>query len=253
MLRALLVAITLCLSAVPAASQQRAPHYIGKLVLSPDSDGRIMTLLESFGYADAQNQQWIVPRGAKTDGASIPRLLWPIIGGPFEGKFRTAAVIHDYYCDVRIRPWRSVHRMFYEAMRTSGVEELQAKTIYAGVVYAGPRWSETTIINENLKRHSSSSQPVIYSELKLDGPPTVRIASAAGNNIILPRSLALEAQLRQYFDPALSKGLVITLAPSVSRSPPTASEFQRLSTTIKQSNPSLDEIDRTVDALTKGK
>ncbi|WP_459555411.1 DUF1353 domain-containing protein [Lacunimicrobium album] len=39
-----------------------------------------------------------VPARFLTDGASIPRLLWPIVGHPFQGEFLQAAVVHDLLC-----------------------------------------------------------------------------------------------------------------------------------------------------------
>src|ERR1041385_4295059 len=53
--------------------------------------------------------------GTVIDGASIPQPLWSFMGGPYEGKYLAASVVHDYYCSTRLEPWRDVHRMFYEA------------------------------------------------------------------------------------------------------------------------------------------
>lgn len=110
-------------------------------------DGRLMELLSPFVFHDANNVEWKVPKGTQTDGASIPQFLWTILGGPFEGKYRKAAVVHDYFCDVRTKPWRDVHRMFYSAMILSGVSERQAKILYLGVLVGGPRWSQQAIHN----------------------------------------------------------------------------------------------------------
>jgi hypothetical protein len=99
-----------------------------------------MTLLDDFGYVDAGNFAWKAPKEHSIDGASIPRVFWTFIGGPFEGKYRNASVVHDYECDVKQRPWRTVHRMFYNASRCGGVEETKAKVMYAAVYHYGPRW-----------------------------------------------------------------------------------------------------------------
>lgn len=40
--------------------------------------------------------------------------------------------------------------MFYEAMLCSGVNVGQARTMYAGVMLGGPKWSENAISNSNL-------------------------------------------------------------------------------------------------------
>ncbi len=80
-----------------------------------------------------------MPAGAKTDGASIPRILW-VTYPPFTGKYRLAAVVHDHYCQQRSRRWKDTHKVFYEAMRTSGVPEKTAKVMYGAVYGFGPRW-----------------------------------------------------------------------------------------------------------------
>ncbi len=56
-------------------------------------------LLEAdFGYVDPSGIGWQTNKGAKTDGASIPPLLQPFVGGPWEDGYIRAAVIHDWYC-----------------------------------------------------------------------------------------------------------------------------------------------------------
>jgi len=124
--------------------------YQGRAVVTLLDDGRRVQLVDPFAYIDPATLKWDVPAGAIVDGASIPQPLWGIIGGPFEGKYRAASIIHDWYCDVRTRPWKAVHRVFYDAMLTSGVSAGRAKPMYAGVLWGGPRWSETVVANASL-------------------------------------------------------------------------------------------------------
>jgi hypothetical protein len=79
-----------------------------------------MTLLNELRYTDPKGVVWIAPAGSEVDGASIPRALWPFFGGPFEGKYRNASVLHDVAYDQKTRPWQQVDRMFYDAMRCGG-------------------------------------------------------------------------------------------------------------------------------------
>jgi hypothetical protein len=113
--------------------------FTGDLHFKWHRDGRKMELLTPFRYIDPAGRDWNVPAGAVTDGASIPKVFWSI-AAPFEGKYRDAAVVHDYYCEVRTRAWRDTHIAFYNAMRASGVDETMAKTMYGAVYYFGPRW-----------------------------------------------------------------------------------------------------------------
>ncbi|HDZ5006192.1 TPA: DUF1353 domain-containing protein [Campylobacter jejuni] len=44
------------------------------------------------------NYKGIVPKGFKTDGASIPRLFWSFFP-PFKSEYFSACVIHDWLCE----------------------------------------------------------------------------------------------------------------------------------------------------------
>lgn len=109
-----------------------------------DGGGRSATLLHDFSFTDGRGKVWACPKGSVTDGASIPRELWTLVGGPYEGQYRFAAFVHDAYCHSRTEPWREVHRMFYEACLAAGCGEQQAKVLYAGVFHFGPRWGLPT-------------------------------------------------------------------------------------------------------------
>ncbi|BBO04463.1 hypothetical protein SG09_38130 [Bradyrhizobium ottawaense] len=100
-----------------------------------------MLLLEPIGYIDPDGVEWAVPKGFATDGASIPQFLWSLIGGPFEGPYRAAAVIHDLYCVTKSHPYEQVHRTFYNASITAGESPRKAWVMYQGVLRFGPSWS----------------------------------------------------------------------------------------------------------------
>lgn len=105
-------------------------------------DGRRFVLEDDFAYVDRKGVQWLAPTNLLTDGASIPSIFWSVIGGPWDGLYREAAVVHDAYCCAQTAPWQDVHRMFYEAMRCSGVAWVQAKTMFYAVWVGGPRWTK---------------------------------------------------------------------------------------------------------------
>ena len=108
-------------------------------------DGRKMRLLEPFRYDQDGGVEWDAPRGSTIDGASIPKPLWSIVGGPYEGKYRRASVVHDVACDAKTRPWRQTHRAFYDAMRDDGTGRVRALLMYAAVYHFGPRWGDPRV------------------------------------------------------------------------------------------------------------
>jgi hypothetical protein len=104
--------------------------------------GRLVKLLEPVRYVDPCGIYWDAPAGAVVDGASIPRVAWTVIGGPFEGRYRDASVIHDVFCESKSRAWKVVHETFYYAMLARGTPRWQAKVMYAAVYHFGPRWAD---------------------------------------------------------------------------------------------------------------
>lgn len=126
-----------------AIAEDNYGHFIGKFVAEFGNDGRKVTLLEPYSFVDPTGTEWDVPDGYKTDGASVPTALWALYP-PFTGNYRSAAVIHDYYCDTMTRSWQETHKVFYYAMRAANVDEKTAKIMYGAVYLFGPRWGPGT-------------------------------------------------------------------------------------------------------------
>ncbi|RYD67803.1 MAG: DUF1353 domain-containing protein [Sphingomonadales bacterium] len=122
---------------------QRIDTYFSPVKTEWIIGSRKMRLLEDFSYRDPSGRMWTAKKDWLVDGASIPRLVWSVAGAPFDPPFREASVIHDYYCDVMETNWEETHRVFYDAMITSGTGELEATSKYWAVHRFGPRWDAT--------------------------------------------------------------------------------------------------------------
>jgi hypothetical protein len=104
------------------------------------SQGRWKTVAEELRYRDPRGALWAVPAGYRSEGASIPRILWSAVGGPWDGSYDAAAIVHDYYCDGMQRSWEATHQVFYDAMRSRGIGRAEATKKYWAVYNFGPRW-----------------------------------------------------------------------------------------------------------------
>lgn len=93
-----------------------------------------------FRFNDPNGLQWVAPPETEVDGASIPQPFWSFIGGPFEGEYINASVIHDHYCRTKTRTAHDTHRNFYYGMRASNVPEWKAQFMYWAVSTFGPDW-----------------------------------------------------------------------------------------------------------------
>lgn len=150
-MRALVIAVAFCLSSMPANSEE----YFGKFEAGPEGrfvdqrDRPNFELVKEFSFEDPNGTRWTVPKGTRVDGASIPQAFWSMIGGPFEGRYLKASVVHDHFCNVRTRTAHDTHRNFYYGMRADRVPEWQAQAMYWAVSAFGPSWRIEKRINSN--------------------------------------------------------------------------------------------------------
>ena len=117
---------------------------VNQIILHPKNDG-IMQLQNNVLYIDFNNDTYLIPRGFETDGASIPKVFWSIIGSPFKGQYLYAALIHDYLCKMGVdgtpKASRKVtNKIFYNCMRYYGVGRCKAKMMYWAVKVGAPKW-----------------------------------------------------------------------------------------------------------------
>ena len=98
-------------------------------------DGRNLHLLEPIIYAALNGSVITVPAGFHSDGASVPRALWPAVA-PF-GRHWRAAILHDYLYRETYLPKSYCDQIFLEAMTSDGVDQVTRTLIYDTVVAAG--------------------------------------------------------------------------------------------------------------------
>jgi hypothetical protein len=110
---------------------------------TPDAPNRNVRVIDDFNFTRADDGSvWDAPSGSLVDGASIPRVLWSLVGSPFTGDYVYASIVHDVACHERSRPWRDTHYMFYLACLAGGTRRGRAKLMYLAVRNFGPRWPE---------------------------------------------------------------------------------------------------------------
>ncbi|MGL4464544.1 MAG: DUF1353 domain-containing protein [Planctomycetia bacterium] len=126
-------------------------------------DGRQLKLLEDFVYVDPRGRAWTAGKDSIVNGASIPKALWSITGGPLEGKYRNASIVHDEGCVKMTEPSERVHLMFYEACRCGGVPEYQAKVLYAAVYHFGPKWTIKQVMETRMATLNGKEEVVPVS------------------------------------------------------------------------------------------
>ena len=154
------------------SSASRPGSFEGSVItewLVHDGPDRKMRVVQAFTFQDSNGREWSVEEGATTDGASIPRAFWSLFGSPFLGDYRRAAVVHDYYCEVKTRHSVDVHRMFYEATLADGVSRHAAKVMYGVLQAMGLRWEwiEYTGADGGVEKRPVEVSPPTISEEQL--------------------------------------------------------------------------------------
>ena len=211
-------------------SEHELGRYTGKLILEPTNGGQQMRTLSEFGFLDADGRHWLVPSGTSVDGASIPKTLWSLLADLWEGKYRDAIVMHDYYCSVRDMDWRSVHLMFYRALLVSGIPVSGAKLVYAGVYFAGPRWPN------GANASSQPSQPIAPPQTA----PANILYALCRDPTELAVSEAIECNGRSAFE-------WITSGHHHSHDNEITLRLNKLSDMIAEENPSLGSLETAID------
>jgi hypothetical protein len=177
------------------------------LWLTEKESDRGMRLIEAFWFRDRAGRQWDAAKGAKIDGATIPRALWTWVGSPYTGDYRRASVVHDVACvaagsgDSPAR--RKADRMFYEACRAGGCSVQQSIILYVGVRIGawyggalveqeedGPRISRTQF-EEQLQSDFRDTAERVLSQGEVDDAEEVERRTDAAFTAVAARRVAV--------------------------------------------------------------
>jgi Protein of unknown function (DUF1353) len=159
-----------------------APKEWGEFLAPPQvelqDNGRDLRLLKEFTYVDPDKKTWVAPKDSVVDGASIPQVFWSIAGGPLEGTYRNASIVHDVECDRKQEPSEDVHYMFYEACRCGGLPDNKAKVLYWAVYHFGPHWKIEHEVKSEVKTRPDGTKYTVAIDVKVPVPTVEVIAPA---------------------------------------------------------------------------
>jgi hypothetical protein len=84
--------------------------------------------------------------GMRTDGASIPRIAWRLVGHPFQIPLLGPALGHDALYAAELVSREEADRWFLEAMRRAGIGWVKRNTIWLAVrAGGGVSWRKHTL------------------------------------------------------------------------------------------------------------
>ena len=109
--------------------------FSGKTVLER-IDSTVYELKSSLSFEN-EKYKVTIKSGLMTDGASIPKIFWSIIGCPLNGKYVGSALIHDGLYASHILSKEESDLLFLDMMKDNGVAKWRRKLMYYAVKYFG--------------------------------------------------------------------------------------------------------------------
>lgn len=86
-----------------------------------------------------------IPVGFVTDGASVPRLFWRVLGAPVEARTIGAFVRHDYSYTTAAVKRKKADAALYDDLRAAGMSRTRAFTYWLGVrLFGWLHYNDTT-------------------------------------------------------------------------------------------------------------
>jgi hypothetical protein len=154
--KSILITLFFTFTSLPSNSEEYFGKFLDQLKGAFDTEARprpVFKIDKDFRFEDPNGLLWSTPSGTSIDGASIPQFFWSLIGGPFDGQYINASVIHDHYCRTKERTAHDTHRNFYYGMMTSNVPEWKADLMHWAVSTFGPSWKieKRVVLNQECK------------------------------------------------------------------------------------------------------
>lgn len=106
------------------------------VVLCLEDDGTtVVRTLRPLYYQTALGLV-VVPENFRSDGASMPRLFWRLIGHPFQMQYLREAILHDWLYRTQPCSRALADRIFYELL-AGKVKPWRRRLIYLGLRLGG--------------------------------------------------------------------------------------------------------------------
>jgi hypothetical protein len=118
-------------------------QFNGEVVLEEMKNGS-WKLQDDFSYED-DFIQVDVKSDFITDGASIPKMFWSIIGNPLENDLLKPAIIHDGLYTLMQLPRDKCDKLLKEMLLFNGTSKVKANLVYIVVrLFGGSHWKKDT-------------------------------------------------------------------------------------------------------------
>jgi len=114
-------------------------------IYSPDENGDILELRKALRIASGKDR-FTVPKGFRSDGASVPEFLWSTVTPPIDPRTLRASIAHDFIYRTQPKGWtRSrADKMFHRLILEDGLSQARADLAMTGLKNFGEgAWNES--------------------------------------------------------------------------------------------------------------
>lgn len=115
--------------------QRQASNGLPVVLCLEDDGTTVVRTLRPLYYQTALGLV-VVPENFRSDGASMPRLFWRLIGHPFQMQYLREAILHDWLYRTQPCSRALADRIFYELL-AGKVKPWRRKLIYLGLRLGG--------------------------------------------------------------------------------------------------------------------
>jgi hypothetical protein len=118
-------------------------QFNGDVVLE-ELDNGSWKLQDDFSYYNDYIQV-TVKSNFTTDGASIPKVFWSVVGNPLENDLLKPAIIHDGLYTIMQLPRDKCDKLLKEMLLFNGTSKVKANLVYYAVrIFGGSHWKKDT-------------------------------------------------------------------------------------------------------------
>ena len=115
--------------------QRQASNGLPVVLCLEDDGTTVVRTLRPLYYQTALGLV-VVPENFHSDGASMPRLFWRLIGHPFQMQYLREAILHDWLYRTQPCSRALADRIFYELL-AGKVKPWRRRLIYLGLRLGG--------------------------------------------------------------------------------------------------------------------
>jgi hypothetical protein len=118
-------------------------QFNGDIILE-ELDNGSWKLQDDFSYYNDYIQV-TVKSNFTTDGASIPKVFWSVVGNPLENDLLKPSIIHDGLYTLMQLPRDKCDKLLKEMLLFNGTSKVKANLVYYAVrIFGGSHWKKDT-------------------------------------------------------------------------------------------------------------